>query len=210
MKKITQTLILISIIATIFDVARLDVWGTTNLLYLIWNLFLAWIPYVISSYCFKKDTSINNFVPFFILWLLFFPNAPYVVTDSIHIVLSSSSLIWYDSLLFFLFGWIGLFLGMLSLFHVHKYLQIHLSHLISEISIFAICFISSFGIYLGRFERWNSWDVFINPLRLLRYSLSISTTTVHSASPLLFMSVFSIIMYAVYKVIYVLLEYKFE
>ena len=49
-KKITKSLVLISIIAVIFNLARLDVWGTTNLLYLIWNLFLAWIPYLISLF----------------------------------------------------------------------------------------------------------------------------------------------------------------
>jgi uncharacterized membrane protein len=204
-KKITQALLVISIIATIFDLARLDIWGTTNLLYLIWNLFLAWVPYVISLYFIKKDTSVNYFVPLFIVWLLFFPNAPYLVTDVLHIVSSSPALLWYDSLLFFFFGWIGLFLGMLSLFNIHQYLKAHLSYLLSEIIIFLICFISSFGMYLGRFERWNSWDIFINPITLVRHLFNLSINVTHTGVPLIFVIIFTVFMYSIYKTMYIFL-----
>ena len=84
-KNITRSLVLISIIAIVFNLARLDVWGTTNLLYLIWNLFLAWIPYLISLFFIKKETPVKYFIPIFIVWLLFFPNAPYLVTDVLHL-----------------------------------------------------------------------------------------------------------------------------
>ena len=204
--KITQSLILISIIAVVFNLARLDIWGTSDLLYLIWNLFLAWIPYIISSCFIKKDISTIRFITFFILWLLFFPNAPYLVTDVLHIAGRLSPLLWYDSLLFFFFGWIGLFLGILSLFHIHQYLKNHLSNLTSEIIIFAICFISSFGVYLGRFERWNSWDVFINPLQLVKHSFDVSNGLIYMiGTPLAFMCVFTVFMYLVYRAIYVLI-----
>ena len=206
--KITKSLIVVSLIAIIFNLARLDLLGTTNLSYLIWNLFLAWIPYIVSSYFIKKDTSINSFIPLFIFWLLFFPNAPYLVTDIIHIISSSPSLIWYDSLLFFFFGWIGLLLGMLSLFHIHQYLKSHLSNLISEFVVFIICFVASFGVYLGRFERWNSWDIFINPIHLIRDSFYISTGLADTENPLLFVVVFAVFMYSVYKIIYVLVIEK--
>src|ERR1035437_422242 len=178
--KITQSLLLISIVSVILIFARGDTWSKTSILYLVWNLLLAWIPYIISSCCIKKDTSVNHFIPFFILWLLFFPNAPYLVTDVLHIASRLSPLLWYDSLLFFFFGWIGLLLGMLSLFHVHQYLKVHYTYLVSELIIFAICVISSFGIYLGRFARWNSWDIFINPLQLLKHSLNVSTQLTHT------------------------------
>src|ERR1035437_7721092 len=134
--KITEALIFISVVVIVFDLARLDMWGTTDLLYLVWNLFLAWIPYIISLCFIKKDMSVARFIPFFILWLLFFPNAPYLVTDVTHVTFSLPQLLWYDSLLFFFFGWIGLLLGALSLFHVHEYLKAHFSYWISEISIF--------------------------------------------------------------------------
>ena len=197
-------LFLISLLAIILDVARLDMWGTTNLVYLIWNLLLASIPYIISLFFIKKDMAINRFVPFFILWLLFFPNAPYLVTDVIHVASVSSPLLWYDSLLFFFFGWIGLLLGMLSLFHVHQYLKTHFTYLISEFIILAICLISSFGIYLGRFARWNSWDVFTNPLQLLKHSVNVSTHFTNTRAPLIFVVLFTAFLCLAYKTMYVL------
>ena len=205
-KKITKSLLALSVIAVIFNLARLEIWGTTNTLYLIWNLFLAWIPYIISLYFIKKDTSVNYFIPIFIVWLLFFPNAPYLVTDVLHIVSSSSALLWYDSLLFFFFGWIGLFLGMLSLFRVHQYLRAHLNYILSEISVFIICIISSLGVYIGRFERWNSWDIFVHPIELIRHFFYISIDFTHGGVPLMFVVVFTIFMYSVYKTMYVFLS----
>jgi uncharacterized membrane protein len=195
----------VSIIAVVFNLARLDIWGTTNLLYLIWNLFLAWVPYVISLYFIKKDMSVNRFIPIFIIWLIFFPNAPYLVTDVLHIVSSSPAILWYDSLLFFFFGWIGLFLGMISLFHVHQFLKVHLNYFFSEISIFGICFISSLGMYLGRFERKNSWDIFIHPLVVFRNLSSLSGNLTHTGIPLIFVIVFTIFIYSAYKTVYVFL-----
>jgi len=206
--KITQILILISIVIVILNFFRLDIWGTEDLNYLVWNLFLAWIPYIISSCFIKKDTSIKRFIPAFVLWLLFFPNAPYLATDVIHIASRLSPFLWYDSLLFFFYGWIGLLLGMLSLFHVHQYIRAHLNFWISEIIVFAICFISSFGIYLGRFERWNSWDLFMNPIQLMRHSLDISINFAQTGNLLLFMGVFTVFMYLTYKTIYVLIIHK--
>ena len=204
-KKTTQTLFIISIIAVIFDLARLDIWGTSNLLYLIWNLFLAWVPYIISLWFVKKDMSVNRFIPLFLIWLLFFPNAPYLVTDVLHVAASSPVLLWYDSLLFFFFGWIGLFLGILSLFRVHQYLKEHLNYLLSELSVLGICFISSFGMYLGRFERWNSWDVFISPLVFMRHVFSLSINITQAGTPLIFVIFFTVFVYSVYKTVYVFL-----
>jgi uncharacterized membrane protein len=212
-RKITQILIVLSIIAIIFDLARLDISGMTTPLYLIWNLFLAWVPYIISLYFTKKDmkdVSINNFAILFVFWLLFFPNAPYLVTDIIHITSSPLPFIWYDGLLFFFFGWIGLLLGMISLFHIHQYLKNHLSILISELIIFAICFVSSFGVYLGRFERWNSWDLFLNPSDLIKNSFNISAGLTDGTNPFIFVSIFCIFMYSVYKTISVLITEKVE
>jgi len=208
--KITQSLLLISIVAVVFNLARGDFWSKTSLLYLIWNLFLAWIPYIISSGWVKKDMSVRHFWPFFIFWLLFFPNAPYLITDVLHLASRFSSSLWYDSLLFFFFGWIGLFLGMLSLFHIHQYLKTRFNFWISEIIIFSICCISSFGVYLGRFERWNSWDIFISPLHLMKHSFYLSASLVHTGTPLVFIGVFTIFMYLVYKTVYVLITHKVE
>ena len=198
--KINQMLILTSVVAVVLVLARGDWWGKDSIVYLIWNLFLAYVPYVISSCLVKKNMPVKHFVPVFIFWLLFFPNAPYLVTDVLHIADRVSPLLWYNSLLFFFFGWIGLLLGMLSLRQMHKYFQTHFSSLISELIIFAICLISSFGVYLGRFGRWNSWDVFFNPSGLIRHSFNVSGG--HMGTPILFVSIFTIFMYLTYKTIF--------
>ncbi|MDD5721014.1 MAG: DUF1361 domain-containing protein [Candidatus Pacebacteria bacterium] len=204
-RKITQILIVVSVIAIIFILFRLDLSGVETPGYLIWNLFLAWIPYIISSYFIKKETSISIFIPLFIFWLLFFPNAPYLVTDVTHIVSSPASFVWYDSLLFFFFGWVGLLLGMVSLYRIHQYFKNHLSNFISELIIFVICFVSSFGVYLGRFERWNSWDLFLNPFNLIKQSVNISADLINAGAPLIFVGIFTIFMYSVYKTVYILI-----
>jgi len=209
-EKITKFLLLVSFAAIVFDLARLDIWGTTDLLYLVWNLFLAWIPYIISVYCIKKDTPVVYFTPLLFLWLLFFPNAPYLVTDILHVSLSLPPLLWYDSLLLFFFGWIGLLLGLLSLSYIHQYLRTHLNYWYSEIFILAICFVSSCGIYLGRFERWNSWDLFISPFQMIKTSIFLLLNLFHAGTPLLFMSVFTTFLYLAYKTIQVLLVDKNE
>ena len=205
-RKITQSLILLSVVAVVLDLARLDIWGTTDLLYMVWNLFLAWIPYIISLYFIKKDMRVSRFVILFIIWFLFFPNAPYLVTDVLHIAERLSPLLWYDSLLFFFFGWIGLFLGMLSLLRIHQYLKVHFSYLISEILIFAICLVSSFGVYLGRFGRWNSWDAITNPLELVRHSFNFSTSLTHAGTLLMFVGIFTVFMYSIYRTIFALIN----
>ena len=204
-KKTTEPLILLSFIAIVFDLARLDVWGTTNLLYLIWNLFLAWVPYLISLFFIKKNMSVKYFIPIFLVWLLFFPNALYLVTDSLHIFSSLPALLWYDSLLLFFFGLIGLLLGTLSLFRIHQYLKNHLNYFFSEISVFLTCLLASFGIYLGRFERFISWDVFLNPNQLIKNSFNISTNLAHTGTPLMFVVVFTVFMYSIYRTMYVFL-----
>lgn len=195
---------LVSFVAIAFNLARLDIWGTTSLSYLTWNLFLAWIPYIISLNFIKKETSIKVFIPVFIVWILFLPNAPYLVTDVLHLVLSSPQMLWYDSILLFFFGWIGLLLGILSLLHIHRYMRNHFNKINSEIAIFIICFISSFGVYLGRFERFNSWDIFIRPINTMRHSVDISNDFIHDRTPLLFMIIFTIFFYSIYKTIYYL------
>src|SRR5258708_20912512 len=147
MIKITKSLVLISLAAIVLDLARLELWGTANFFYLISNLFLAWIPYLISLLFIRKDMPLFRFIPIFIIWLLFFPNAPYLVTDVLHIASGSPAFLWYDSLIFFLFGWIGLFLGVLSLFYIYRYIDNNWNYFFSYIIIFIICSVSCILIY---------------------------------------------------------------
>ena len=135
--------------------------------FLTWNIFLAWIPYVISNY-FKLYQSKQKWkqVILFFTWLLFFPNALYIITDLIHINETDNAPVWFDVILIFTSSLFGLLMAFISLFNTEKYL----SHLFSRRTVKyimpLIIFIGSFGVYLGRFQRWNSWDVLHSPLAL--------------------------------------------
>jgi uncharacterized membrane protein len=209
--KITQSLFIASLIGLIFNISRGDFFNATGLAYLMWNLFLAWIPFILSVYFIKPSNSIKRALPFFLAWLLFFPNAPYVVTDTIHVISHARHALWFDSLIFFFFGWISLLLGIISLAHIEIYLRAHFKIWISELSIFLICIITSFGIYLGRFDRFNSWDLFIHPRELLHHSYIISIQVGSNFTPFAFVAAFTVFIYTIYKTMsYVLVKKEKE
>jgi uncharacterized membrane protein len=142
--------------------------GRFSFIFLVWNLFLAWVPFIISS-SFKSVVKIEKYKQFFIfsVWLLFFPNALYLVTDLIHLDLETTVPKWFDAILLFTSCIIGLMMAFISLIRVEKYLSYHFSHKIVNAQIAFILFLASFGVYLGRFLRWNSWDIISNPFDLL-------------------------------------------
>ena len=206
--KLTSTLLFASLVAIAIDAGRGGIFTADGLGYLVWNLFLAWVPYLITTYCIKKEMSAWRFGPFFVVWLLFFPNAPYLVTDIIHITSHAGHVVWYEGLIFFFFGWIGILLGTLSLIEMRGYFRAHLSRWMSELLVFAICAVSSFGIYLGRFERWNSWDVLTHPADLLRHSYTVSASLGHTGTPLTFVVAFTAFLYTIYITVEAVLNAK--
>jgi uncharacterized membrane protein len=101
------------------------------------------------------------------MWLLFLPNAPYLVTDLIHLRPHEDAPFWFDLIMLSAFAWTGFFLGLVSLILMQEVIRKAAGTIASWLFVFAALGLSSFGIYLGRFLRWNSWDVFFNPLQLL-------------------------------------------
>ena len=102
-------------------------------------------------------------------WLLFFPNAPYVLTDLIHLDGKQSPLVpeWYDLAMILSVALTGLIIGFLSLERVQGYIAQRTGVPWSWCFVVVVMFLSGFGIYLGRFLRWNSWDILTRPLPLL-------------------------------------------
>ena len=139
-------------------------------MFLNWNLFLAFVPWGLTSIMVLKPNYQKNTFTIFVLlgsWLLFFPNAPYILTDLFHIRLNSSIPIWFDLVLILSFAWTGLLFGFLSLWDIEKILNKSLKPLwVTSIST-GLLFIGSFGVYIGRYLRWNSWDVVNEPVRLM-------------------------------------------
>jgi uncharacterized membrane protein len=138
-------------------------------LFLNWNLFLAAIPWLISTTIVVKPWLRSSKILVAVLlslWLLFFPNAPYILTDLFHLNEGNRAPIWFDLVLVILFAWTGLLFGFLSLADIEGILRRLPRWMVATISSCMLC-LGSFGIYLGRYLRWNSWDIIRDPFRLL-------------------------------------------
>ena len=140
--------------------------------YLIWNLFLAWLPALgaFAAHNLNRRRAWTNWLlvcGLAIFWLVFFPNAPYLITDLIHLRPNNVVPLWFDLLIFVAFAWTGFFLGLVSLLLMQEIVRRVAGARASWVFAFLVLALSSFGIYLGRFLRWNSWDLFLNPGRLI-------------------------------------------
>ncbi len=139
--------------------------------YLVWNLFLAWLPLVFAGVAFCMEQSPRprrwRFFAAASAWLLFFPNAPYILTDIIHVSSVSQRYYWADLVLILLFALTGLILGFLSLFLMQRIVARRYGWPTGWLFVGAVAALSGFGIYAGRFLRWNSWDLVFNPFNLI-------------------------------------------
>ena len=141
-------------------------------IFMTWNLFLAWLPLLLALaarmlYSTHRWLRYPAFVVCAALWLLFFPNAPYMMTDLIHLRPDQMAPIWYDALLLLAFAWTGLLLGFISLYIMQSLAAQSLGRVAGWLFAFSSLGLGAFGIYLGRFLRWNSWDVFYAPQNLI-------------------------------------------
>lgn len=136
---------------------------------LVWNLALAWVPFVIALVVYdqhRNGASAGRLLLPTLLWLLFLPNAPYLMTDFVYLPQYHDVPIWYDITLLTTFAWLGLLLGFVSLYLMHAVSERLFGAVASWIAVAGVLGLTGFGIYLGRFERWNSWDVLVDPARL--------------------------------------------
>lgn len=144
---------------------RVYLTGSMERVFLIWNIFLAWIPYALSRRFVMNPE--RRPVWLLLIWWLFFPNALYIVTDLIHVHESELVPAWFDVVLIFASGWLGLQLAFASFHRVECWLRFHLKPVQTHAVLLWILLTSSFGVYLGRFDRYNSWDIVTNPIGLL-------------------------------------------
>jgi uncharacterized membrane protein len=165
--KINMLLILMTVFCFSLSAFRYYISDTKVFLFLNWNLFLAWIPLLLSSFILAFNIKSKISLIFIIIvWILFFPNSPYILTDLFHLRARNSVPIWYDLVVILSYAWTGLICGFISLNDIEKSLSEYgKRNSINAVIIFFL-FMSSFGVYLGRFLRWNSWDVLNNPFGL--------------------------------------------
>ncbi len=149
---------------------RISVTGQLYFIFLVWNLFLAYIPFGISTMMELKKKDIDQWQFWVIapLWLLFFPNALYILTDLFHLHKIAGMPEWFDLLLILTFAISGLLLGLYSLRSMHKIVEKLHSKWVGISFVISSIILGSFGVYLGRFERYNSWDIFRMPLEITK------------------------------------------
>lgn len=139
--------------------------------YLVWNLFLAWLPFLVSAWLLNslRVRLWSSRLPFglTLLWLLLLPNSFYMISDFVHIQDVMRQSLLYDVVMFTSFIFTAALLGFCSLYMIHAELRKRLSLQLSSSLIGLIIFLCSFAIYLGRDLRWNSWDVLVNPAGIL-------------------------------------------
>jgi len=124
---------------------------------------------------YRRGTTFGRLVPALALWLLFLPNAPYIVTDFVHLSPGGIPPLWFDGVLVSAFAWTGMLLGFVSLYLVHAVARHRFGDAVGWIGVVGVLALVSAGVFLGRVKRWNSWDVLTQPRSLLA-QLHVSVT----------------------------------
>ena len=155
--------IILTLIGIILLISRVVYTHEIRFVFLIWNLLLALIPFFISRWTKVLETNNLSYMVAFAGWMLFLPNAPYIITDFIHLEYSSQETFMIDFVLIGVFALVGLILATLSIQHILESLQSKMSPARSWLIIMGVILLSGIGIYLGRFIRWNSWDIVNSP-----------------------------------------------
>jgi len=167
-----QTLLLVgmSLFCLSLSLFRCFFTETGFLLFLNWNLFLAFIPWAASSLIILNQNFRSNKIALLLLfgiWLLFFPNAPYILTDLFHLRFRGTMPVWFDLSIILAFAWTGLTFGFISLMDIESIVSEYINTKIARLISIVLLFVGSFGVYIGRYLRWNSWDIIQDPVPLL-------------------------------------------
>lgn len=165
-------------------------------IFLAWNLFLALIPWWISNYLKQKESLQFKHLPLLGAWLLFIPNSPYILTDLFHLKLRDPFPLWYDLVLVLSFALIGMIVFLKSLKDMLSILKAYVSPMLFTLITPVIFWLISFGLYLGRYLRFNSWNVVNHPFRLMRQSFDI----LFEKDTIGFTLIFSVFMWFMYYI----------
>ncbi|WP_397363450.1 DUF1361 domain-containing protein [Olleya sp. R77988] len=174
--KIVSILCIVSSFSIFLLLFRMKLTHTNYYLFLVWNLFLAGVPYAISTYLNTiKKPNIIYLLSICFFWLLFIPNAPYIITDLFHLKYSSQQLIWLDTLVIVAFAITGMLLFLKSVYTMETIFKTYVKKPIVTFSLPFLFIIIGFGVYLGRFLRFNSWEIINKPMSIIKPILDIIT-----------------------------------
>ncbi|MBU0928616.1 MAG: DUF1361 domain-containing protein [Spirochaetes bacterium] len=202
---------------TLFVLVRFGLTGRFAQGYLIWNLLLAAAPVAIA-WCAVEFGAMRRSgrsaksvcLAFFVAWLVFYPNAPYIFTDFIHVVrraglgvvaapwLSEYDLLWYDIVMNSAFAFVGHYLGLVSMYLMHGAMSGLFGRVAGWATMAPAIILSGFGIHIGRFSRFNSWDLVLHPVEAIR----VMTRSLSEPAALLFSMAFSLFIALTYLIFY--------
>lgn len=196
--------VLSTLLACLFLTGRIYLSRNLTYIFLVWNLFLAWVPFLLSlwiSATYQQSRRWWYLLALGLVWLTFFPNAPYIVTDFFHLQHRPPVPIWYDLGLLSIFAWTGLFLAVYSLRAMQMLVRSIAGSLAGWLFVGGVVGLSGLGIYLGRFLGWNSWDLFFQPQAVLADILIRLTNPLQHAATFGVSFMFSLFLLACYLTI---------
>ncbi|MCA9516739.1 MAG: DUF1361 domain-containing protein [Myxococcales bacterium] len=161
----------LSAFALVLIASRAAYTGRKSYAFLVWNLFLAWVPVafavgaaVVARRAGHRKRGRLVVAALVACWLAFFPNGPYILTDLMHLRTTFGGPLWLDLLMVLTTAISALLVSLLSLRIVHGVADgITGRRWPGWVIAVGSCFAGGFGVYLGRFLRWNSWDLVVRP-----------------------------------------------
>ena len=177
--------------------------------FLVWNLILAWMPLVFALLARDDYRARRNgeragvkFYGLCAAWLLFFPNAPYIFTDLIHLTHRSINHFWVDLSVILSCAFTGLILGFVSLYLMHSLVAHRFGKFAGWGFVVGVAALSSFGVYLGRFLRFNSWDVISKPAELVQGISSAALAQFSDVRHFAFLALFATFIFVGYVILF--------
>jgi len=199
--KVFSTFIGLSVFSLFILMIRMKLTDSYYYLFLVWNLFLAFIPFALSTYL-SFQQKLNNVILTLIsiIWLLFLPNAPYIITDLFHLQYSHPNHIWLDVLTISAFAVTGLYLFYQSLLTMEIIFKKKLSYKTSIYITPLLIILVAFGVYLGRYLRFNSWEILSQPFSIFESIIEIIFNPKTHYSAWLFTTLFALFLAVFYYV----------
>ncbi|WP_298736600.1 DUF1361 domain-containing protein [uncultured Chitinophaga sp.] len=176
--------------------------GSQQYAFLLWNLFLAWVPFLISSLMTAYTAAswrLPLWIPAVALWITYLPNAPYILTDLVHLP-EGGAPVWFDLILILSFAWSGLIMGFQSIRQMQDIVLARFPRWPVQLYVFPVMMLCGWGIYIGRFLRWNSWDLVVRPGPLLQQTSRMVLHPIEHLQPWSFSVIMGLFLYLLYSI----------
>lgn len=187
--------------------ARIILVGNLGYGFLVWNLLLAWLPLILALLIREHHGQGRRgwrLIGLGAAWLLFFPNAPYIFTDLVHLTTKFHGHFWADMMLILLCALTGLMLGFVSLYLVQLVVCDRFGPVASWLFVMGVAGLSGVGVFLGRFLRLNSWDVIARPGKFYQHVDAWISDPFADVLPYVFPALFAFFLFSAYLMFYAL------